>query len=234
MQAISAHPEKTSFTLPTLTGLLWWSLAIHAIVLLAFWNQVPKKPLLAGEPLSIALISQSSNILKAPETLEPDTKPNPILQKSVAARHAPEKNIATKEKPLKEIVDENKALVSTENLITSLQPAYIKELGKTNNISSKTEDQLQTSLGKRLRKYFYYPRLARKKGWQGKVKLELRVEGSGHLSHIRLIQSSGYASLDDAALKSLRKVAFLPEARNWLQGTHYDIVVPVEYRLVDS
>lgn len=242
MQAISAHPEKTGICKPTLNKVLCWSLAIHMIVLFAIWNQAPKTPLLAGEPLSIALISQTNNTLETLKTIETDktflsktvVASKSILQKSVSARHTPEKYIATKEKPLKEIVNENKTLVSTEHLITSLQPADIKELGKTITISNKTEDRLQTSLGKHLSKYFYYPGLARKKGWQGKVKLELRVEGSGQLSHIRLIKSSGYASLDDAALKSLRKVAFLPEARDWLHGMYYDIVVPVEYRLVDS
>lgn len=232
MQAISAHPEKTGFTLPSLKGLLWWSLAIHVMVLLAFWNQTPKKSLLAGEPLSITLISHTNNTLKGTEPPGPNTKS--IILKRVAARHTPEKYITTKGKPLKKIIDENKSLVSTKQLIKSLQTKYSNPPVKTNNISNKTKDRLQSSLGKQLRQYFYYPRLARKKGWQGKVKLELRVEGSGQLSHIRLMQSSGYASLDDAALKSLRKVAFLPEARNWLQGTHYDIIVPVEYRLIDS
>lgn len=237
MQAISANSEQTGISKPTLNRLLWWSLVIHVIAFLAIWDIAPEEPLLAGEPLSVALIYQTNNTLKIPETIETDkTLPasKPILQKSVNAKHAPRKYIATKEKPLKEAVNENKTLLSTEHLITSLQPADIKELGKTNNLSNKTEYRLQTSLGKQLSKYFYYPGLARKKGWQGKVKLELRVEGGGQLSHIRLMKSSGYASLDDAALKSLRKVAFLPEARHWLQGMHYDIVIPVEYRLVGS
>ena len=237
MQAISAHPIKTNISIPTLNGLIWWSLVIHIIVLLVIWNQAPTKPLLISEPLSIALVSQTRSTLKVPNTIETDKvlpASKPVLQGKAGIRRTHEKHITKKETPLEKLVDKNKTSTSKKQLIKKLLPTSINKLGETTYLHNKTKDRLQTSLGKQLRKYFYYPGLARKKGWQGKVKLELRVEGSGQLSHIRLMKSSGYASLDNAALKSLRKISLLPEARDWLQGMHYDIVVPVEYRLVDS
>jgi protein TonB len=93
---------------------------------------------------------------------------------------------------------------------------------------------LQLVLETRLARYFSYPRLAQRRNWQGEVRLGLRVESNGHLSHIRVIKSSGYAILDEAALASLRQVETVPHAGHWLQGKTFDTVLPIKYRLLDS
>jgi len=78
-----------------------------------------------------------------------------------------------------------------------------------------------------------YPAIARRKGWQGVVRLELHIEPDGRISDLQIDQTSGYAVLDKAALQSLQ-LANIPEAAQWLNGETVDIVVPVEYRLVDG
>lgn len=94
--------------------------------------------------------------------------------------------------------------------------------------------QLQEQLRNALVAYFAYPMLARRNGWQGEVWIGLRVEADGRLSHIRLTQSSGYRLLDNAALTSLNHVNALPDAAGWLQGRYFDMVLPIEYRLIDG
>lgn len=76
-----------------------------------------------------------------------------------------------------------------------------------------------------------YPAIARHKGWQGVVKLQLLIEPDGHISDLHIEQTSGYALLDKAALSSLQ-LAHVPDAAQWLDGKAVSIVVPVEYRLV--
>jgi len=76
-----------------------------------------------------------------------------------------------------------------------------------------------------------YPAIARRKGWQGVVKLQLLIESDGHISDLHIEQTSGYALLDKAALSSLQ-LAHVPDAAQWLDGKAVSIVVPVEYRLV--
>ena len=78
-----------------------------------------------------------------------------------------------------------------------------------------------------------YPAIARHKGWQGVVKLQLLIESDGHISDLHIEQTSGYALLDKAALSSLQ-LAHVPDAAQWLDGKAVSIVVPVEYRLVGS
>ncbi len=55
-----------------------------------------------------------------------------------------------------------------------------------------------------------YPKMARRKGYQGTVILEVLVDQNGRVEDLRIFQSSGYPSLDDAASASVFKWAFLP------------------------
>ncbi len=55
-----------------------------------------------------------------------------------------------------------------------------------------------------------YPRIARRKGYQGTVILEVLVNQNGKVEDLRVYQSSGYPSLDDAASTSVFQWTFLP------------------------
>jgi len=96
------------------------------------------------------------------------------------------------------------------------------------------ENLLHDKIHRAMQPYFNYPLLARRRGWQGTVKVSLRVEANGHLSQVRLVNPSPHAVLNRATMDNLKKVAAIPEAVQWLAGNHLDIVLPVEYRLLGS
>lgn len=50
-----------------------------------------------------------------------------------------------------------------------------------------------------------YPRIARRRGWEGTVVIEVRVSGKGRVRAARVEQSSGYGILDEAALGAARQ-----------------------------
>jgi protein TonB len=58
-----------------------------------------------------------------------------------------------------------------------------------------------------------YPRLARKRKYQGIVILEVFVNQDGSVGDIKVFKSSGYAILDKSALRSVRKWDFEPGKR---------------------
>jgi len=58
-----------------------------------------------------------------------------------------------------------------------------------------------------------YPLLARKRGYQGTVLLEVLVSTDGKDASIRLSRSSGYSILDRAAIKGVRDWLFYPAKR---------------------
>lgn len=93
--------------------------------------------------------------------------------------------------------------------------------------------QVLASLKEALAAHFYYPLLARRKGWEGNVTLALRIEIDGRLTGIHVVGSSGYRVLDDAAVDSLLRARALPLPGGALGGS-LDMLLPVQYRLLDA
>lgn len=108
-------------------------------------------------------------------------------------------------------------------LATAPQPA------PDTHITQRLQDQLLERLAEQLR----YPPLARARGWEGVVLMELRLEANGDISRLQVRESSGYPLLDRAARQGLLRVARLPQAVAWLQGEAFELVLPVQYRLID-
>jgi protein TonB len=98
----------------------------------------------------------------------------------------------------------------------------------------KLGTHLQAQVRHAMQPYFNYPLLARRRGWQGTVRLGLRILPDGHISRLHIVETSRHPVLDQAALTSLGNVKALPQAVTWLGGRSSDIIVPVEYRLKDS
>ncbi len=59
-----------------------------------------------------------------------------------------------------------------------------------------------------------YPRLARKKGWEGFVTLAVEVDAAGAVVAVTIASSSGHDQLDRAALEAVRRWRFEPGRRN--------------------
>lgn len=92
---------------------------------------------------------------------------------------------------------------------------------------------LQTAVSMAFKTNFRYPRIARRNGWEGTVTLALRVLPDGQLTDILVSSSSGHPVLDLAAIHTLQ-TASVPQAKQWLSNQAVDLVLPVEYRLLDS
>lgn len=103
---------------------------------------------------------------------------------------------------------------------------------RAEGVSPETARHLYADLREALARHFHYPLTARRKGLEGEVKVSLRIEPGGELTHIRVWQSSGHAVLDEAAVGTLSKVGRLPQAVPRLGGAYFDLTLPIQYRLV--
>lgn len=83
-----------------------------------------------------------------------------------------------------------------------------------------------------IKKHKKYPRIAKTRGWQGKVILELLLDGQGKLISKKVIQSSGHKALDNEALKMVEKAAPFPIPPKALRDGNFTIKVPVPFKLV--
>ena len=76
----------------------------------------------------------------------------------------------------------------------------------------------------------WYPRMARRRGMEGRVTLRVTVSPDGHVAAIRVAHSSGYRLLDDAALETVKTWRFVPAYRGDTPVTG-EVLVPIRFRL---
>jgi protein TonB len=93
---------------------------------------------------------------------------------------------------------------------------------------------LHDRLTQALRARFFYPMLARREGWQGAVRLLLHIEPDGRISDTQVVRTSGYAVLDDAAMRSVREIAALRVDDAPRGAAFFDLSLTVVYRLTDG
>jgi protein TonB len=89
---------------------------------------------------------------------------------------------------------------------------------------------LAESLRRRLAEIKRYPSAARLNGWEGKVLLRVVIRSDGHLSEVKVHRSSGYESLDNAAVEAIRLVCPL-HLQQPLSTSELAVYVPIVYSL---
>jgi TonB family protein len=75
-----------------------------------------------------------------------------------------------------------------------------------------------------------YPRLARRRGYQGTVVIEALINREGKVEDLRLFHSSGYRVLDRAAMKSVKNWLFEP-GRKGDEEVEMWVKIPVRFQL---
>lgn len=91
--------------------------------------------------------------------------------------------------------------------------------------------RVRAALTRALLPVFEYPSVARRRGWQGRVKVGLFLEEGGDLSRVYLVESSGYAVLDKAAMKNVTSLRNVPAVSQWLDSRGMEVMLPVSYQL---
>jgi len=184
------------------------STLIHVVLLAAG----PSRPLVAGH-----------------HTLQPDIAATLEAVRQRSTRAAGE----SKPNPVPETVDNTLA----DNSMTSGHAAadLTDQSPNTETSYQAAASAVQAGIGKQLNRYFHYPALARRRGWEGLVLLDFIIDDEGQLNDIRIRKSSGYELLDSAAMDALSKVQVHPvPARTLLAAINLErLSVPVIYKLVN-
>jgi len=76
-----------------------------------------------------------------------------------------------------------------------------------------------------------YPRIARQRGWQGTVRLNVLVEKDGTPDQVGIQLSSGHHVLDNAALQAVRQWKFSPAQSGQLRFSS-KIIIPIQFTLI--
>ena len=75
-----------------------------------------------------------------------------------------------------------------------------------------------------------YPRIATSRGWEGTVRLLVRVSAEGNSEEVTVQQSSGHDVLDEAAVEAVEKWKFIP-AKRGDTAVSSSVIVPINFVL---
>ena len=134
--------------------------------------------------------------------------------------------------------------VEFEQKTVDVKQASVEEKPKksSDSLNKKSNDN-RMSQNKNLSKALYkigsinnphppYPLIARKKGFEGKLILEVLVNEDGSVKSTSIIESSGYEILDTVSKETVEKWTFIP-AKKMGQAVKDNIQVPIKFVLID-
>lgn len=180
------------------------------------------EPLAIGAPFRISILAvreQATSPSKQETPAEKMPQAVPVVKRATPVQ--------------KKVVVKKTAAQLVRNTVVDMQteaPANATEASRA--MTAQTTSLLHAQIQQAFRLQFYYPRLAVRQGWQGEVRLGMKVAANGRLEDIHILVSSGYGILDRAALESLGKVVQLPAATVLLHGQDLALELPVQYRLL--
>lgn len=111
--------------------------------------------------------------------------------------------------------------------------AYAKKSMQDISIEADVPEELKDyikNVQSRIVSAAYYPPDAKEMGWEGIVKLNIILEYDGNLRDVKIMQSSGYVALDDAALDIVKKQAPYPAFPYEAGLRELQIEIPIAYR----
>ena len=116
----------------------------------------------------------------------------------------------------------------------SKQPPQPKTLPtQAASSSAQSRAMIRRLIQSELVRYFQYPRLARRRGWEGQVLLEFTVSPNGNLSNIRIKDGSRFGVLNRSAVETMSKIGQLNKITPGAISTPIRMEIPIIYQLSD-
>jgi len=222
------------------------SLIIHSAVIssfLLFQNSSEKAEtfMLVTEIIKIEESSKSKDIKKIENHKKKVVKKNVTMESSRIKTADIEAVVKPKTSPVKLKLSN----LELEQKTVDIKQASVEEKQKIiNDSSNKKSNDNRMSQNKNLSKAFYkigsinnphppYPLVARKKGFEGKLILEVLVNEDGSVKSTSVKKSSGYKILDTVSRETVEKWTFIP-AKKKGQPVEDQIRVPIKFVLTDK
>ena len=158
----------------------------------------------------------------AKSALSPKSQKKPVISKKMLSAPAePEKVIFEESETQEEII--------YQDFDSTYQKADI-DLAVAVDIEKKRPVVIEAVPLYKVNPLPEYPRMARKRGYQGTVVLEVLVDQNGRVGDLRLFTSSGYSILDKKAMASVKGWLFEPAMKGDKKLDMW-VRVPVRFEL---
>ena len=158
--------------------------------------------------IALAFSLALHGILLLPDVFNAVAPPRPVLQASLRLPPLPPPPVP------EEAPKEFEPLL--KNTLDEQAPEEVKPLAPPRPPKPETKSKVSVSqremqdAQKKLSRYVYYPEQARKLGLEGTVMLYVELLSDGRVDDVRIVSSSGYAILDNAAIKGFYAAGKLP------------------------
>ncbi len=198
-------------------------LGLHGLLLLALW-QLPSRPPPESEPIRMAVrvierpaptpeqeaVTQVPEVPVDPAPAPPvrPPEPRPVTVREPVARPVPRPVAPVAPAPPPPEATPARAPAAAAPVLTAVRfdAAYL------NNPAPA------------------YPRASRRRGEQGRVLLQVRVDARGLPEQVEIHEGSGYARLDAAAREAVQRWRFVP-ARRGDEAIAASVLVPIRFQM---
>ena len=209
------------------------AIGIHGLLLGMELDRLNKKNVYRPETTAITMtltylqpqvIQPKPDAIKpaAKSALSPKSQKKPVISKKMLSAPAePEKVIFEESETQEEII--------YQDFDSTYQKADI-DLAVAVDIEKKRPVVIEAVPLYKVNPLPEYPRIARKRGYQGTVVLEVLVDQNGRVGDLRLFTSSGYSILDRKAMASVKRWLFEPGMKGDKKVDMW-VRVPVRFEL---
>jgi len=102
----------------------------------------------------------------------------------------------------------------------------------SNSIPENSKSSAKYKIGTIQNPHPEYPLIARKKGWQGKLLLNVLVGKNGEVIDINIVKTSGFEILDKTSIETVKNWKFIP-ARIGKKRIEDNLNIPVSFKLIN-
>lgn len=229
---------------PRSIGGLLFILVLLLHVRAVLWLSQPQEPVTPAQPLMMEVSLVSAPGPKA--SAAPPAPPKPAVEPP-KPKKMPVKKPLKKKTPVKpKQATPPKAEATAREMLPAPSPAESAAASsESQNVSAapsaqasaaKAPVQAQPYTEARVNANYganpppKYPAIAKRRGWQGTVRLRVSVTAEGYSEAIAVQSSSGYEELDESAIAAVEKWRFIP-ARRGDTAVASSVIVPIIFKL---
>lgn len=224
------------------------ALGIHGVLLGLTVNPIERTPFYRLKPriMTMTLVMRQPQMpVSEPAVITPQPSiqkqlPAKIVKKKPAHKHRPEPEPRKTVKPVVQPEQKDLSKAIPEPTVNHSNPPEMPAQTEISTVPENTAvngTQVPANEIIREARPLYrtnplppYPQIARKRGLQGVVVLEVLVDPSGNAADLRVLSSSGHPILDRTAMASVKHWTFDPGTRGGKKVTMW-VRVPIRFQL---
>jgi protein TonB len=157
-----------------------------------------------------------------PIVKEPPPLPNPVIEQPLP----PPLPQAKEPEPIKEL-----PVLPPEDIVPIDMPREETVAPKIDPLQeAKIIEDYGQLLAAHISQFKRYPRIAQRRGWEGELTLEVRLDKHANILNIMILNKSNYDVLDQEAIKMIERSKPLPKPTDLTSET-FTVFIPIKFGL---